>query len=69
MPIRDGFEVLAWARAQAAFRVLPIVVLSSSDHPADQARASQLGASHYFVKTPTFRDVVQYVHGLLEPKS
>jgi CheY-like chemotaxis protein len=30
MPRKNGFEVLAWVRAQAGLKRLPVVVLSSS---------------------------------------
>ena len=52
MPKVQGFEVLAFARQLPAFKDLRIVMLSSSDHPADRKRAKELGANGYFVKLP-----------------
>lgn len=53
MPVAQGFEVLAFARRQPVFEHLKIVMLSSSDHPADKKRALELGANGYFVKHPS----------------
>jgi CheY-like chemotaxis protein len=50
MPRKDGFEVLAWARAQEAFKSLSIIVLTASMRPEDVQRAYDLGASSYLVK-------------------
>ncbi len=64
MPIKTGFEVLEWVRAQPRFQNLPVVVLSSSDDSADLKRAYNLGATSYFVKSPQLQDVIQYLRGL-----
>jgi len=52
MPKTDGFELLGWLRKQTDFEGLTIVVMSSSDHPADVERAESLGADHYLLKYP-----------------
>src|SRR6185295_13358241 len=45
MPNRDGFEVLQWMQGKPNMPL--VVVLSSSDLPADKLRAAQLGATMY----------------------
>lgn len=50
MPRKDGFEVLAAARADPRTRSLPIVVFTSSEAGADVERAEALGASGYMTK-------------------
>ncbi len=50
LPKKTGFEVLEWARAQAEFRKLPIVILTTSDAPEDQNQAMVLGGTSYLVK-------------------
>jgi CheY-like chemotaxis protein len=50
MPRRNGFEVLAWLREHSELETLPVVVLSSSEEPADVQKAYELGASGYLVK-------------------
>ncbi len=66
MPLVQGFEVLAFARKQAVFEHLKIVMLSSSDHPADKKRALELGANGYFVKHPSPEVLAAAVHGTLQ---
>src|SRR5689334_15522743 len=39
MPVMDGFEVLAWLRSKPGIKVIPTIVFSSSDLPADITRA------------------------------
>jgi len=50
MPVSNGFEVLAWIRAQPELSHLPVVVLTSSNNDADRSRATALGANGYLVK-------------------
>lgn len=50
MPIVDGFDVLRWLQTRAELKHLPVVVLTSSNQPADRSRALELGAREYFIK-------------------
>src|SRR5262245_47599167 len=58
MPGMDGFEVLTWIRSQKSLRVIPVIVLTSSNHLSDVNRAYQLGANSFFVKDFDFRNSV-----------
>ena len=58
MPGMDGFEVLTWIRSQESLRVIPVIVLTSSNHISDVNRAYQLGANSFFVKDFDFRNSV-----------
>lgn len=51
MPKRGGSEVLEKLRGKAT----PVVVLTSSDSPADRMQAMELGATHY-IRKPTGLD-------------
>jgi CheY-like chemotaxis protein len=51
LPIKSGFDVLAWIRRQELDTV--VVVLSASDEPDDLQRAYKLGANSYVMKPPT----------------
>jgi CheY-like chemotaxis protein len=53
LPKKDGFEVLERLRAGAKYKDIPVLVMTSSDSPADRNRASQLGAG-YFRKPGTY---------------
>jgi CheY-like chemotaxis protein len=45
MPGATGYEVLAWIRAHERLRALPIIVVTASADPANEARALGLGAT------------------------
>ena len=64
MPCISGFEVLEWLLANPESRPAVVVVFSSSDHPADIERASQLGADHYLVKPSRPSDMEAVVRRL-----
>jgi len=58
MPRRSGFEVLEWVKGDGRpLRRIPIVIVSSSDNPADINRAYELGANAYMVKPVSFKAV------------
>ena len=61
MPVKSGFEALEWIRSQEAFREISVAILSSSDDPRDVKRAFELGATHYFVKSPRLQDVMEFL--------
>lgn len=50
MPRVDGFEFLAWLRREPGLKLIPVVVLSSSNLPLDVKRAYELGANSFVVK-------------------
>jgi|ERR1044071_1001348 CheY-like chemotaxis protein len=58
MPRRTGFEVLEWVKkGDQPLRRIPIVIVSSSNNPADINRAYELGANAYMVKPVNFKAV------------
>jgi CheY-like chemotaxis protein len=67
LPLRGGFEVLDWIRAQAALAHVVVVVLSSSAETRDVVQAFKLGAQGYLVKYPepaVFHEVVSKIAAL-----
>ena len=50
MPRVDGFEFLAWLRREQELKMIPVVVLSSSNLLHDIRRAYELGANSFVVK-------------------
>lgn len=61
LPRLDGFEVLRRVRSSKASRLLPVVILSGSDHPADVERAYALGANGYMCKPSDFSTMVDHI--------
>jgi two-component system response regulator len=52
MPAITGLDVLKWIRSKPELDPLPVVMLSSSEHPEDIRRAAQAGAQCYLAKYP-----------------
>jgi CheY-like chemotaxis protein len=50
LPGKDGRTVLAEIKQDATLRALPVVVVSTSDNPADIAQCYSTGCSGYLVK-------------------
>src|SRR5688572_11317953 len=50
MPRKNGFEVLAWVRAQPGLKRLAIIILTASMRTEDVERAFDLGATSFLVK-------------------
>lgn len=67
MPRMDGFELLAWVRAQPVLATMPVVMLSSSTEARDIARAARLGAQFYFAKYPGEKVLGQLVEAATSP--
>jgi CheY-like chemotaxis protein len=53
MPKKNGFEVLAWVRAQPVLKRLAIIILTASMRSEDVERAFDLGATSFLVKPNT----------------
>jgi CheY-like chemotaxis protein len=50
MPRLSGLEVLEWVRQQPKLKKLPVLMLTSSSHPADMEKARHLKANDYLLK-------------------
>jgi Response regulator containing a CheY-like receiver domain and an HTH DNA-binding domain len=58
MPKMSGIEVLRRVRADPALRMIPVVMMTSSDEPCDVEAAYRLGANSYVVKPLEFDDFI-----------
>ena len=58
MPLCNGFEVLSWIKKQAAFKDVPVLILSQSERARDINRATHLGANAYLIKPSNFDGLV-----------
>lgn len=64
LPKVDGIEVLRQMREDEALRMVPVVMLSSSNEQSDLLRSYALGTSAYVVKPMDFYDFVVTVKHL-----
>ena len=58
LPKVDGFEVLRRIRASDKWKNIPVLIVTSSDSPADRSEAARLGVS-YFRKPVTYEEFVK----------
>ncbi len=61
MPKVDGLEVLQQIKGDVAFKVLPVVMLTSSREEADLVKSYQLGVNAYVVKPVGFQQFVDAI--------
>ena len=59
LPKVEGLEVLRRIREDASTRMLPVVVLTSSDEERDVVRSYQLGVNSYIRKPVNFNDFAE----------
>jgi CheY-like chemotaxis protein len=64
MPRMDGLEVLKHIRADERTRVLPVVVLTTSNEEKDKIESYHLGANSYIRKPVDFGQFVEAVKQL-----
>lgn len=65
LPLRSGFDVLAWARRQPRLKDHPLVLLNGAPKAGDSERASQLHATRYFEKSSEYTDMVDFLEPIL----
>lgn len=64
MPRMDGLEVLQRIRADDKTRLLPVVILTTSNEERDKMRSYKLGANSYIRKPVDFGQFVEAVKQL-----
>jgi CheY-like chemotaxis protein len=64
MPRKDGREVLAELKAHESLKLIPVVVLTTSEEETDIISCYSLGASSYLMKPNNFDDLVDIMNAL-----
>ena len=64
LPLRSGFEVLEWIRAQPKLSALPVVVLSGTKNLQDFDKAHKLGANACVAKSLELEELHELIHHL-----
>lgn len=65
MPGLTGFDVLGRIREHPTTRRLPVIMLTTSDHPDDVQRSYDLGANSYLTKPLAFEDLADLFRQVL----
>lgn len=58
LPRKSGHDVLSWIRNNDEFDSMVVVVLTSSEEPADIKMSYRLGANSYLIKPPTSQELL-----------
>jgi CheY-like chemotaxis protein len=66
MPKKNGFDVLAWVRAQPVLKRLAIIILTASTRSEDVERAFDLGATSFLVKPSNLEELAAMVRCLCD---
>jgi CheY-like chemotaxis protein len=61
LPKIDGLEVLSALKSDPIFRLIPVVVLTSSREEPDLVRCYELGTNAYVVKPINFHEFVEVI--------
>jgi CheY-like chemotaxis protein len=64
MPRKDGREVLAELKSDGLLKLIPVVVLTTSDEEMDIVSCYSLGASSYLTKPSSFDSLVNILNTL-----
>jgi CheY-like chemotaxis protein len=61
MPKMNGIEVLKYIRSDAKFKLLPVIMVTSSHEEKDLVESYKLGANSYVVKPV---DIIQFIDAI-----
>ena len=67
MPRMNGYEFLSAVKGQAAYRGVPVVMVTSRDAAGDRRKAEELGADGYVVKPYQDEELLATIHRLTGP--
>lgn len=57
MPLLNGFETLQMLKANPEWATIPVVILTTSDHPDDRTRGYALGADAFLTKPADYKSL------------
>lgn len=61
LPGASGLEILEKLRSSVRLKVLPVIIMTSSNHPDEMARCRELGVTGYVQKPVTFSSFTKVV--------
>jgi DNA-binding response OmpR family regulator len=66
LPTQSGFELCEYIRGPLGLKLLPIMVMSEGDWPADRAYAEEAGANAFLTKPFSLPELGAHVTALLD---
>jgi len=69
MPVMDGATLLRWMKSSPKLTLIPVVVVTSADSPANRDELLKLGAAHVLSKPIAPSKLMPVVHELFEIKA
>ena len=66
LPILSGHEVLTALKANEELSIIPVIVLTTSQQPADIRKAYDLGAASYILKPHDLEQFIRIAQSLYE---
>jgi CheY-like chemotaxis protein len=66
MPGMGGLDLIKWVRAQPQFRLIPLVVCSSSDDPAEKLQCSAFDVARFLEKQAHIKELRSSIRGILK---
>ena len=64
MPKVDGIEVLRIIKGHDELKVIPVLILTTTDDPQEVRRCQQLGCSSYITKPIEYEKFIEVIHNL-----
>lgn len=64
MPLKDGREALIEIKADAALRVIPVVILTTSSAEEDVLRSYELGVNSFITKPVSYSGLIEVIRAL-----
>lgn len=64
LPRKSGFEVLGEIKGDPKLKIIPVIVLTSSESPEDVLNSYALGANSYLRKPDSLNNIRDLVHAL-----
>ncbi|MFH2129492.1 MAG: response regulator [bacterium] len=66
MPVMDGATLLRWMKSSPKLTLIPVVVITSVDSPANRDELLKLGASHVLSKPVAPAKLMPVIHEILD---
>jgi CheY-like chemotaxis protein len=64
MPVMDGYQVLSRLKADPRTELIPVIVLTTTDDPAEIRRCYDLGCNAYVVKSADYEQFTEAMRRL-----